>query len=256
MVRTSRHERRGRGRDGARREARGAVRVIRALAIGAACFLSFAFATMAPAAADAGVDPGSAIDVVFVLDNSGSMRRNDPSRLTRAAVLDFARTLAARPALDARIGVVLFDASARLAAPLAPVDAASAARLERALDGLDFSGQWTDSAAAVERALYALRRDGRPEARRAIVLLSDGRLDTGSAARDDEARRALREDLAAESAAAGIQLFGVAFTEAADYPMMQALARRTGARYYRAIRAEELGSVVEDVLAQIGRAHV
>ncbi|MEZ4292650.1 MAG: FHA domain-containing protein [Myxococcota bacterium] len=228
--------------------------MIRALAIGAACFLSFAFATMAPAAGVGGVDPRAAIVVVFGLDNSGSMRRNDPSRLTRAAVLDFARTVAARPALDARIGVVLFDASARLAAPLAPVDAASAARLERALDGLDFSGQWTDSAAAVERALYALRRDGRPEARRAIVLLSDGRLDTGSAARDDEARRALREDLAAESAAAGIQLFGVAFTEAADYPMMQALARRTGARYYRAIRAEELGSVVEDVLARLAVA--
>ncbi|MCA9502021.1 MAG: hypothetical protein KC616_03015, partial [Myxococcales bacterium] len=109
MVRTSRHERRGRGRDGARREARGAARVIRALAIGAACFLSFAFATMAPAAADAGVDPGSAIDVVFVLDNSGSMKTNDPQRLTRRAVADFADALAAETSLDGRIGLVLFD---------------------------------------------------------------------------------------------------------------------------------------------------
>ena len=65
------------------------------------------------------------LDVVFVLDNSGSMRAHDPEFLTRKAVLDFAATLAADPASEARIAIVLFDGRARLAEPLTRVDSPS-----------------------------------------------------------------------------------------------------------------------------------
>jgi len=197
------------------------------------------------------------VDVVFVLDNSGSMKANDPEFLTRRAVKDFVDALAAEDALDGRIAIVLFDDRVRLGQPLTPAsDVASTRRLDATLAALDYSGQRTDSPAGIERALYELRERGRADARRAIVFLTDGRIDTGDARRDEDVARWLREDLAGESADGDVRIFGIAFTEAADYQLMQALALRTSASYYRAFAPGELGSVVEDVLSKLAAAPV
>lgn len=183
------------------------------------------------------------------------MRSHDPGHLTRRAVLDFAHDLAARSRREgaaARVGIVLFDEAIELALPLTPlapetVDAALAPALAR----LDYGGQRTRSADAIERALYALRADATAGARQAIVLLTDGKLDTGDPTHDLEAAKWLREDLAAESRERGIRIFGLAFTDRADYQLLQALARKTDAAYYRAERADELAPIVGRVLAQI-----
>ena len=208
-------------------------------------------AAAAPAAAS------TSVDVVFVLDNSGSMRAHDPGFLTRDAVLDFAAALAARAAsesFDARVGVVLFDEEAHLALPLTKLTNATAAEvLAPALANLDYSGQRTRSADGVERALYTLRQSEQPGARQAIILLTDGKLDTGDPARDREAAAWLRDDLAGESHERGIPIFGLAFTDRADYQLLQAVARKTGAAYYRAERADELSDITAKVLTQLLR---
>ena len=214
--------------------------------------LALSFAGGAPSEEPRLTASAGAVDVVFVLDNSGSMRKHDPDFLTRAAVVDFATALAEDPTLDGRIAIVLFDRRAELVQPLRRTTLADrGGRLEQVLDALDFSGQRTNSPAGIERALYELRQNGRDEARQAIVLLSDGRIDTGNGQQDIEAGRSLREDLAGESEASGIRIFGVAFTDDADYQLMQALARRTRASYYRAFEASELAPVVVDVLTKL-----
>ena len=192
------------------------------------------------------------LDVIFVLDNSGSMKENDPEFLTRRAVADFADALANENKLDGRIAIILFDGQARLVQRLTPAgDIASTRLLGDALDELDFSGQRTNSPSGIERALYELRERGRADAEQAIVFLSDGKIDTGDSANDLELGRWLREDLAGESAAGKIRIFGIAFTEDADYQLMQAIARRTKGSYYRAFAAGELATVVDDVLAKV-----
>ncbi|MBK7947920.1 MAG: VWA domain-containing protein [Deltaproteobacteria bacterium] len=226
--------------------------------------LSASAADPEPAAVASSIDtPGATaaapVEVVLVLDNSGSMRTHDPDFLTRKAVLAFAEALAARgveQGFEARVGVVLFDEDVDLALPLTPLSPASAATLlGPALAALDYSGQLTRSADAVERALYALRTDGeRSAARQAIVLLTDGKLDTGDPGRDYDAATWLREDLAGESRERGIRIFGLAFTDRADYQLIQAIARKTGADYYRAARAEELAPITESVLARLTTA--
>jgi len=255
---------------------RRSAHAVRGRAFGAALAIPallsvLAFAAPAPAASDppaALAGSGQALDLVFVLDNSGSMRTHDPDHLTRQAVLDFTDTLARearRARYDARVALVLFDEEITLALPLSPLAGESpASLLAPALAGLDFSGQRTRSADGIERALYALRaaaesradddargRSDAPRARQAIVLLTDGKIDTGDPARDREAATWLREDLAAESRDAGVRIFGLAFTENADYQLLQALARKTGGRYFRAYRAEELAGVTAEILAQL-----
>lgn len=245
---------------GARPPCRPRTAVGRSATLGLAATLATLFATALAttiAWADASVPSPVPVpvDVVFVLDNSGSMKSNDPSFLTREAVFGFAATLAENRDVDGRIGLVLFDEDANLAQPLTSVGQLIGDRdLERALRNLDFSGQRTHSPAGIERALYELRSRGREDARKAIVFLSDGKIDTGDSRNDLEAARWLKEDLAGESEAEDVRIFGIAFTESADYQLMQALARRTRARYYRAFEADELPSVVADVLATVEEA--
>lgn len=231
-------------------------RATTALLLGA-LLIAWTHASLADSEPGAGADappavPREAVDVVFVLDNSGSMKENDPDYLARSAVADFAAALADTPSIDGRVGIVLFDGRARLVRPLSPLDrAADDTGLAEALGALDFSGQRTDSPAGIERALYEFRQNGREDARRAIVFLTDGHIDTGDGDTDVEAARWLREDLAGESATRGIRIFGVAFTDAADYQLIQALARRTEASYYRAFDPADLQGVVDDVLQRI-----
>lgn len=200
------------------------------------------------------------VDVVFVLDNSGSMRTHDPAFLTREAVVDFTAALAERSRLQdfpARIGIVLFDEDVTVALPLTPIAdrlaQAPRERLAPALAALDYSGQRTRSADGIERALYALRESRPEDGRQAIVFLTDGKLDTGDPARDREASAWLRSELTAEARALGIRIFGLAFTDRADYQLLQSLARQTHGDYYRALRADELGGVAGRILAQISQ---
>jgi pSer/pThr/pTyr-binding forkhead associated (FHA) protein/Mg-chelatase subunit ChlD len=203
------------------------------------------------------------VDVVFVLDNSGSMREHDPAFLTREAVLDFTAALAEQArvqAFEARVGIVLFDEDVTVALPLTPLSGRLAestrAMLAPALVALDYSGQRTRSADGIERALYALRESKPEGGRQAIVFLTDGKLDTGDPARDREASAWLRSELTAEARSLGIRIFGLAFTERADYQLLQSVARQTDADYYRALRADELGEVAGRVLARLTRAPV
>jgi hypothetical protein len=187
-------------------------------------------------------------DVVLVLDNSGSMVRNDPQRLAPAAVAQFIQ----RQSADTRVGVVLFAENAELVTPLTAVGAGSLNDFRRATDRLDYSGRWTQTAGAVERALYELRINGRPGSLRALVVMTDGIIDTGDKRKDEELSSWLRGSLAPQAAADGIQIYGLAFTERADYLLLQSLASATGGEYFRALRAEDLEGSLQRIDSTLG----
>lgn len=186
----------------------------------------------------------SMVDVVFVIDNSGSMRRNDPRFLTPETVRTFLDQLPD----TTQAAMVLFDERARLLHPLSDLsDPASRKRLNDSLDKVDYRGKFTDSAAGIERAVYELKTGGRTGARKSIIFLTDGIVDTGDRQKDMELTQWLKTDLAADCSSSGIRILGIAFTENADFPLIQALASRTEGAYYRATRAED----IVDVLGRI-----
>jgi len=186
-------------------------------------------------------------DVVLVLDNSGSMRKHDPGFLAREAVTTFIGGLDQQT----RVQIVIFDQTVRVAVPFTPVTDASRPRLLASLEGIDYRGQFTDSPAAVERAVYDLKTEGRDGVEKLVVFMTDGIVDTGDGARDAEAARWLREDLSADAALAGVRIFAIAFTDQADFQLIQSLARRTGGEYFRALAAADLQAVFERIDALI-----
>ncbi|BBO91082.1 FHA domain-containing protein [Desulfosarcina ovata] len=185
-------------------------------------------------------------DVVFVFDNSGSMRKNDPQFQTPKTVLAFLEQLPE----TVRVGMVLFDQRARLLQPLGDLtDPVARQGLAESLEKVDYRGKFTDSAAGIERAAYELKTKGRAHTRKSIIFLTDGIVDTGNRQKDSERTRWLKTDLAADCRASGIRILGIAFTENADFPLIQTMATRTEGTYFRAAQAEDIAGVLDRLQA-------
>ncbi len=182
-------------------------------------------------------------DVVLVLDNSGSMKKNDPEFLVTQAVSEFISGLDTQ----ARIAVIIFDQNVSLAVPLTYLSLETRDTVLASLDKVNYKGLFTDSPAAIERAIYELKSNGRAEAQKSIVFITDGIVDTGKADVDLEKTKWLKEDLAADAAEASIKVFGIAFTESADFQLIQSLAQKTDGEYYRALQAADLHKVFQQI---------
>lgn len=187
-------------------------------------------------------------DVLLVLDNSGSMKQNDPKFLMREVVSSFARQLPD----DARLGLVLFDEKVHLVLGLTAADAPDfQQKVEVALKRIDYRGKLTDIPAGVERGVYELRQQGRPEAERILIFLTDGIVDLGSEARNIAQAQWLSGSLAEQAKNLGIPIFGIAFTEEADFQLIQSVVQTTGGEYYRVLAAADIPATFEQIRARM-----
>lgn len=195
--------------------------------------------------------PGSSgTDIFLVLDNSGSMKTNDPKNLTREVVRNFINRLG--QSQSNRLGMVIFDSKANLTQPLTQLTGtADRDVFLKSLEKVDYRGKWTNIPAAMERAIYELKTTGRPNAIKIIVFLTDGIVDTGNKTNDAEKLKWLKNELAQDSKQAGVRIFGIAFTEDADFSLIQSLAVKTGGQYYRAFKAEDIQGVFNRIEAEI-----
>lgn len=111
------------------------------------------------------------IDVVLVIDRSGSMTSKDGGTVTRieaakAAANDFVDQM---NSTNDRVGLVSFASDARLDASLTN----DKVTLESKIDDLTPTGA-TNMRQAFYKAISHLRDNGRPEAVKAVILMSDG----------------------------------------------------------------------------------
>jgi von Willebrand factor type A domain/FHA domain len=185
----------------------------------------------------------AAQDVVLVLDNSGSMRTNDPARLAGKAVMDFINVQSA----DTHVSIIEFATNPAVLMPLTPLDSGAKSQAQTAVDKLDYRGQWTDTGAALERALYELDTHGRQNASKFIVLMTDGYVDVGNASRDSDKIHWIVQSLIPDAVSKQVRIFGIAFTDQADYELLQQLAQKTGAGYYRAYQPGDLAGIYKQI---------
>lgn len=184
-------------------------------------------------------------DIMFVIDNSGSMYKNDPDIITDSIVSTFVTRL---HKVD-RVGIIIFDESARLAAPLTLIDNPIAhEELSDSLAQMDFHGQLTNTPVAIERAIYELRVNGRKDSQRSVIFLTDGIVDTGDVRKDLEITKWLIEDLTAECVDFGIKIFSVAYTEKADFHLIQSLSDKTKGAYFRISSENDISKTFQKII--------
>ncbi len=218
-------------------------------------------------------EPGRGLDLVLVVDASGSMRALDVEIGGRPRTrLDLAREVVARFALQRasegdRVGLVVFGETTFTQCPLTSDGRLLVASLERVEAGV--AGEATALGDALALAVKRASGAHGSSLGRVVVLLSDGRNNAG----------ALAPDVAAQiAAAAGVRVHTVAIgTEGGEVRMAQApggerrrlrferhdvdfatarqIAATTGGRFYRARRARDLEAVYAeiDALERIAR---
>lgn len=190
------------------------------------------------------------LDLVLVLDVSGSMKKHDPEALMGKIVKHFVGQLGAEDAA----GLVLFGTRATAAQPLGPL--AEAGHREALLDKIGqirYADANTNIAAAFERGLYELKSKGRPGSNQVLLFATDGIMDTGSPSRDEEMKRWLREQLLPDARQRGLRIFSIAFTEDADFTLMQEMARTSGGEYFRAMSAKDFGLIFDQITVALQR---
>jgi hypothetical protein len=168
------------------------------------------------------------VDLMLVLDTSGSMSWNDPGNL---------RVAAAEALLDAlggkdRAGLITFDDSASLRARLTY----DKAQVKAALGSVGASGG-TDITRPMRLALGLLGAGSSlPPTEQAIVLLTDG---------DGDYDRSLTES----ARQSGVVVYTVGLGSATDEALLDEIATQTGGKFFLALSAGDLVGIFRDGIA-------
>src|SRR5439155_22431597 len=81
----------------------------------------------------------------------------------------------------------------------------------------------------------------------AIVVVTDGIIDLGSPQKNAEGERWLKEQLLPDCKRHGVRIIGVAFTEGADYELLQTMAYQTDGTYYRILKPADAPATFQQI---------
>lgn len=182
------------------------------------------------------VSEKNGLDVIFVMDYSGSMKANDSEHIAQAMVKAFIDTV---HSADIRIGFVSYNDRILSSASPVPVQTAEQReRLKQLIDGVGYSGN-TDIGLGLRYAEELLGQED--QRKKAIVLISDGESDlkgseTGRSLQNSEMDIEYALNQCREQ---NIPIYTIAFgTYDGDVQNLSKLSEQTGAQNY-AVQAPE-----------------
>lgn len=178
----------------------------------------------------------TALDVVLALDTSGSMKKTDPKGLRVEAV----RLIGSLLPKEDRLALLLFDTQARVALGLDSMDV-NEPKLRDLLGSIGSDGRFTNLYAALGSCRDLLL--GGSKDQKTIILLTDGKMDTGDSAQDQRLKEKLLSELSGTFAAEGIPVYAIAFSPFSDADLLFQVAVKTRGFFYLVENASELSEV-------------
>lgn len=150
-------------------------RFVKVLVIVLAAGISFlAYSTLGIYAQQVVVNPSDGIDVVLVIDTSGSMNTADPERIALEAATLFMDMMETR---NSRIGIVGFSGTVHSAMPLTAIYEPNIRdNIRNTVSTFDYVG-WTDIGLALRTAAEMLLESPLETNSPMILLITDGRVD-------------------------------------------------------------------------------
>jgi uncharacterized protein (TIGR03503 family) len=190
------------------------------------------------------------LDVVLLLDSSGSMLMTDPLNLRIEGIELFVELLGETD----RVSLISFDEKPKVVVPLGKIDRAE---FKRNLESVQTRGEYTDIGLAFELASQILRENGRADSEKVIVLLSDGKFephpDRGKA---EELTNALVDKTVPNELANGIRTFALAFSMEADRRLLENISNKGGGLFWYTPTSEEIHESFADLLLSSKRPQV
>ena len=166
------------------------------------------------------------IDVVLLLDTSGSMIKTDPMRLRYQGAKQITQFLTNGD----RLAIVGFSGKTQLVQALKPYTADQRPVIEKEIENIKTEGQYTDLLEAVKIGREILESQPRAEAGRVMLLLSDGKMEPDPAQGMPFARTLeLIHDVLPGIKAKEIAIYTLAFSDQADRALLGEIAGATDA---------------------------
>lgn len=181
------------------------------------------------------------VEIVFVIDCSGSMKANDPSKMGLSMVQAFIDTVQTE---NAQVGYVAYnDSILSFSAPESMAMAEKRKALNAEISAITYSGN-TDIGLGVSFAYGLLSPES--SARQIIVLISDGETDLPkNNERTEEQSNLELEQYVSQCAKENIQIYTVAFGQyGGSKESLEEIAVKTGAESYSAQDPEDLIEVL------------
>jgi len=160
-------------------------------------------------------------DIVLLIDSSGSMKKTDPRDYRKEAARLFISLLGA----DDGIGVVSFGDSAEALSPVKANTQENRSALFSAVGKISSKELSTDITSAIRKGVAELELSKRKN--RAIILMSDGKLDLLDPDKDRESYISLMKSLP-DIKKSGIKVYSIAFSDQADSKLLGAISEKTG----------------------------
>jgi hypothetical protein len=181
--------------------------------------------------------PEQGMDVVLVMDSSGSMKSTDPRALRKPA----AKMLISLLGEHDRASVVSFSDQGYPVSYLRPNHIPrEQEQLFAAVDKISSKGVYTNLHGALLAAKGILDKDTSPAERRLVVLMSDGKMDLGDEEKSRKLTRQVFDQVLPLFRRENIELQTIAFSEASDKRLLASLAKAAGGHFYVANTDTEL----------------
>lgn len=176
---------------------------------------------------------GTSRDVVLLVDDSGTGATNID--YVRSGIGELLHGLTG----DVRIAALTFNQDTHAITPLRPLTDDHIEQISTYLRETDYTREPSNSALALERAIYELKNNARDSADKLIIVVGSGHIDTGDSIRDTELSAWTRSDLTSEAQSQGIRVFWIVPEESADFSLIQAVTHKSGGTYFRATTPED-----------------
>lgn len=170
------------------------------------------------------------LDIIFVMDYSGSMKTNDPEHIAQGMVKAFIDTV---HSADIRIGFVAYnDRLLSTTSPLSVATNEERKELKKLIDAAYYSGN-TDTGLGLRYAHELITEE--TERKKVIVLISDGESDLKGSATGRVLENSLQDEeyVTQQCEEQGIPIYTIAFGRYdGNTASLEALSNRTQAQMY------------------------
>ena len=188
------------------------------------------------------------MDVVLVMDSTGSMKKTDPLFLRIPAAKLFISLLDKND----RASVISFSDSAELLSSSVLVDSENGKNtLFQAVDKITSAGLHTNLHEALNKGIEVLGAEKRPGSEKVIVLMSDGIMDTGDPEKDKALIEKLKTDLTKMLIDNGIKVYAIAFTGQSDTQLLERVSKQTGGFYNLAMTDRDFHVVFASIFESL-----
>ncbi len=168
----------------------------------------------------------SNLNVVLLLDTSGSMQITDPLKLRNEGVRLFLQFLKDGD----KVSIVQFSDSTKVLMQPSFFNKGGLDILSQGLSLMENTGLYTDLYEAINTAKELLSKEPDEEFEKVIVLFSDGKLDPDEKIRTkEEALTKIQNELLPELKDKNIKLYTLSFSDEADKALLESFANTTDA---------------------------